>query len=868
MINNRFLVIICLIVSIVCLFAEKLPAQHNGKTEISAVPVETEKPANNSFYQEPEIVFDFVDVEITTIIKFISEITGNNFVYDERIKGKITIIAPTKLSINESFRLFTSILTLKGYTIILSGPKTYKIIPSSLAKQEGHISEDPKGPVNEGYITKILSTEHVKAADTLQFLRPIVSKDGHISAFDPSNLLLIVDSAVNIEKIMAILKLIDQPTVSEEEAKIFVYFLEHADATELAKVLQGIIKNLQTARKSVARNGKKTSANVPPVLNITPDQATNSLVIVAPSSEYGNIEKVIKTLDKKRKQVYVEAMIMEASTDKLRELGTKWRAAATHDNEPIVIGGVGNIDAATSLSIINGLSGFTMGGLGNFLDIPVSSVSSDGSVSTNTLTTPGFAALFSSNEFKDVINVLSTPQILTSDNEEAEIHVGENVPFISQRERNATTSNTVLNTIERTDVGIKLRIKPQITEGNYVKLEIFQEISSVKTATDDILTSVGPSTTNRSTKTSVVVKDGRTVVIGGLMQETEEESINKVPILGDIPILGWLFKFRSKKKNKKNLLVFLSPHIVKEDDDLKNLSDRKFNRFVKEEKFYKSGELFIKFNDGVSKERALDIIKKENAFVMQYFESSGVYRIKLKDKKQVEEAIDKFTAYPEVMYSEPNYKVSINNDRTDTDNQGEAEKPACPEEEVTYKGQQEATMNEQEGDKKNLPAVNTDPEAAKNIAKDRPASVTQDSDTEIPENISSKKVAQSLNHEKFNEPEKIKTEMKEVAEVKRSVPISSADEIQKTYDMSSDIETTEKSHKGNFYVQIGAWRKSKHAKDTFTKLKSRYPEIYIINENNYNIVRIAGIMTKREGYLMIMDLEDDYNLSPFLANNH
>jgi len=168
MINSRFLVTICLLFSIVFLIGGISWAQIDGKTE---------KPANDSFYQEPEIVFDFVDVEIKTVIKFISEITGNNFVFDERIKGKITIIAPTKLSISESFRLFTSILTLKGYTIIPSGNKTYKIIPSSLAKQAGQISEDDKAPVNEGYITKILTTEHIKATETLQFLRPIVSKN-------------------------------------------------------------------------------------------------------------------------------------------------------------------------------------------------------------------------------------------------------------------------------------------------------------------------------------------------------------------------------------------------------------------------------------------------------------------------------------------------------------------------------------------------------------------------------------------------------------------------------------------------------------------------------------------------------------------
>ncbi len=981
MITSRLLVTICLIISIVCSCADISSAQGDGNAEISATPVKTEKHARDSYYQEPEIVFDFVDVDITTIIKFISEITGNNFVYDERIKGKITIIAPTKLSINESFRLFTSILTLKGYTIIPSGPKTYKIIPSSLAKQSGQILEDSNAPVNEGYITKILPTEHIKAAETLQFLRPVVSKDGHISAFGQRNLLLIVDSAVNIEKIIAILKLIDKPTVSAEEAKIFVYFLEHADATELAKVLQGIIRNLQTARKAVNREKKKTASTSSPVLNITADKATNSLVIVAPPSEFGNIEEVIKTLDKKRKQVYVEAMIIEASTDKLNELGTKWRAAATYKDEPIAIGGVGNIDSATTLSIINGLSGFTVGGLGNFLDIPVTAIGSDGAVSVNTLTTPGFAALFSSNEFKDVINVLSTPQILTSDNEEAEIHVGENVPFISQRERNATTTNTVLNTIERTDVGIKLRIKPQITEGNYVKLEIFQEISSVKTASDDILTTVGPSTTNRSTKTSVIVKDGRTVVIGGLMQEREEQSVNKVPILGDIPLLGWLFKFRSKSKVKNNLLVFLSPHVIKEEDQLTAITERKRNRFVKEEKFYQPGELFLKFNDGVSSERALEIIKKGHASVIKYFESSGVYHIKLRYDTEVEEAIEKFTAYPEVMYTEPNYKINMNNKHADLSKPGEAENPACPEEKVMDKDQQESQVKEKEEEYKKLTLpvsddetiktafqekpvgefqkskkgnagnisslqINRTPEQEKlngeyqtnkkdiseNISsvqvnrtheqeeligedrknntgmsehilaeqidksleeehmgedqksdtgisvqilseqidkslEEKPTGEVQTSNKGISKNISSVQFNRSLDQEKSVESEKIESTIKETAEVMSTVSKTSDTEIQKIDDKFIYSEPEEKTKKGNFYIQVGAWRKIEYARNTVEKLKARYPDIYIIKEYDLNMVRIYGIMTKHEGNLMMMELEDDYDLLPYLANN-
>lgn len=613
---------------------------------------------------DSRIAFNFIDVEIPTIIKFISEITGYNFIFDERIKGKITIIAPTKLSIEESFTLFTSILGLKGFTIIPTGSETYKIIPSSLAKQQGKIPVDDTMPVNEGYITKLISTEHIKATDALQFLRPVVSRDGHVSAFGPRNLLLVVDSAVNIEKVMSILKLIDRPSTKEEPAKINVYFLEHADASDLAEVLKGIIKDMQRSYKTSRRDKKKNGGPAEvPVLSITPDKATNALIIVAPPEDYKSISSVIKTLDRKRKQVYVEAMIVEASIDKLKELGTKWRAAVTHNDEPVAIGGFGNISTTAIQSIITGLTGFSAGGMGNYMNVPVTSITSSGTISSQTLTAPGFAALFSFNVFRDSINVLSTPQILTSDNEEAEIVVGENVPFISTRERDITTTNSILSSIERKDVGIVLRITPQITEGDYVKLNIFQEISSIKETTESVLTSVGPTTTKRSTKTTVVVKDGQTVVIGGLMQEKNEDGTAKMPVLGDIPVLGWLFKTKTVSKNKTNLLVFLSPHIVKEPQQLARITKDKHKEFVTKEKFYRSGELLVKFNEDVSKERIMEIISQKDASVIKFFSNINVYHIKLHPKSDVEDAVKEFGSMNEVLYAEPNYRMKIQSDR-------------------------------------------------------------------------------------------------------------------------------------------------------------------------------------------------------------
>ena len=606
---------------------------------------------------DQKITFNFVDVEIPTVIKFISEITGKNFIFDERVKGKITIIAPTKLSIDESFMLFISILELKGFTIVPSGTKAYKVIPSSSARQSGGFLADEKMPVNEAYITRLLSVEYIKAEDALRFLQPMVSKDGHISAFGPGNYLLIVDSALNIEKIIAILKNIDKPE-AREKVKINVYFLENADATELAKVLEGIMKSAQTSRQA---GGGSAAALFEAVggISITPDQATNSLIIVASQADFQNITDVIKSLDKRRRQVFVEAMIIEASIDKLRELGTKWRLIARHEGEPVAIGGVGTMDSTALQSVISGLTGFTVGGMGNFLNVPLNTLKSDGTATTSTLTVPGFAALFGLSDFKDAVNVLSTPQILTSDNEEAEIVVGENVPFISKRERDITTTNTVLSSIERKDVGIKLKIKPQITEGDYVKLNIDQEISSVKEGTESVITTVGPTTTKRSTKTSVIVKDAQTVVIGGLMQEKDEETLAKMPLLGDIPILGWLFKYKTVSKKKTNLLVFLTPHIVKEAAELTKITEDKHKEFSMSEKQYVEEELLVKFKEGISEERIKEIISQKGASVIKFIENIKVYHLKLKKGQNVEDAIKEFASMPEVQYAEPNYKVKI-----------------------------------------------------------------------------------------------------------------------------------------------------------------------------------------------------------------
>ena len=686
--------------------------------------------------KEPaKVTFNFVDVDLPAITKFISGITKKNFIFDDRLKGKITIIAPSKLNVDEAFNLFTSVLELKGFTVVPSGVDAYKIIPSSEAKQRGIEIARDRQPVNESYIARLIPLKNISSDDALKFLQPIVSRDGYASAFGPGNLLLVIDSGLNMEKILSIVSSIDQPSLREgpeivflkyasadtlakilnegmsrklrvgpqpvmgEEAKavadqrlnavvlfgdrgmresmkslielldvpsaeaqgrISVYFLENADATDLAKVLEGMIKGIRP-QQQIAGAAPVTPFEAPGGITITPDKASNSLIIVASPSDQKSLLQVIKQLDVRRRQVYVEAMIVEATMDKLRSLGVKWRATAkSSSGAPIAIGGFGTITQTDFQSILQGLEGASIGGLGNFLKVPFTTIGSDGTPVTSMLTVPGYAALFSLEDFKDAINVLSTPQILTSDNKEAEILVGENVPFVSQSQTGVATSTSILNSIVRQDIGIILRITPQITEGDHIKLDIYQEISSVKGGQSDQVTiSVGPTITKRSTKTSVVVKDSQTVVIGGLMQEQDEETVTKMPILGDIPVLGWLFTQKNVTRNKTNLLVFLTPIVVKEPGRLAEITRDKEREFGVSEKRFAAGELIVKFKEGVSDEAARGIISKEGASVINYLSGIKAYQIRLRKDQEVEDAVKEFSKKSEVEYAEPNYIVKI-----------------------------------------------------------------------------------------------------------------------------------------------------------------------------------------------------------------
>jgi general secretion pathway protein D len=623
---------------------------------------------------------DFTDVELPVLIKFMSEQTKKNFIFDERVQGKITIISPRRVTLEEAYDVFLFVLQAKGFTTVSQG-NTIKIIFAREARQDPIQTGVLKGTPPAEFITRLVPLQYLDSAEVVPLVVPLVSKDGMVSAFGSSNTLILIDSRANIDRIVKILDDVDNAGIpgilrvyplayavandaaktltsifieggtaaapaakgrarggqirpsrgvavkflpdtrtnsvivyagqemqddvadllkkidvsaSAGSGKINVYYLENADAEEVSKVLSSLSKERGAAAGAptpaagartapTTTGGAVVSAELEGGVKVTADKATNALIIVASSNDYETLVGVIKKLDIRRRQVFVEAVIMEITLDKSRDLGAEFRGAVQTSGSGAVISGTnfgftgGVNDLYSAISAGNPLAfsgtGLIAGGIAGSVTLP------DGTK------IPAITAVLRAAQSRDNINILSSPHLLTLDNKEAEIIVGENVPFITSQSRDTTNLANTINTIERKDVGITLRLTPHIHESEFVNLEIYQESSAVKSTSDS--STVGPTTTKRSAKTSVLVKNGDTVVMGGMMQETFSTSEKQVPLLGDIPLLGNLFKYKSVSRKKTNLLIFLTPHVIKEPKDLAEVSEKqqkKMDTFVEQNK--------------------------------------------------------------------------------------------------------------------------------------------------------------------------------------------------------------------------------------------------------------------------------------------
>jgi general secretion pathway protein D len=379
-----------------------------------------------------------------------------------------------------------------------------------------------------------------------------------------NSILLRSDNPGRIALLRSLIERLDVPARAIGSTRVI--YLKHAEATKLVEVLRGMLSAAPGAPAQTAAPGAGGRPGGAAPSLIQADEATNSIIINASDTVYNNMRLVIEQLDVRRAQVYVEALIAEMNADRTDDLGFQWAAVGGVGSRGV--GATANFPGAgpsiaeaitrSSPSAANP-AGLTIAVLGNTITLP------DGS------TVRGLGALARALQANSLGNILSTPNLLTLDNFQAKIVIGQNVPFVTGSFAAATTAAggvpgvNPFQTIERKDVGLTLRIKPQISEGSTIRLEIFQEVSSLDPTaparSSDLIT------TKRSLETKVVVDDGNTIVLGGLIQNTLSVTTQQIPLLGDIPILGALFRFKSEERKRTNLMIFLRPVIIRSVED-------------------------------------------------------------------------------------------------------------------------------------------------------------------------------------------------------------------------------------------------------------------------------------------------------------
>jgi general secretion pathway protein D len=437
--------------------------------------------------------------------------------------------------------------------------------------------------------------EHASATDLAQALNRLMSDTGvpAASAEATRRIVAIADSRTNsvllrsdnpslIMRARAIIAGLDVAT--SVAGNIHVVYLKNADATKLAQTLRAIMSG-DTAAATGGVAGQpaqlgqlgQLSQQVQPTGGpaasgfIQADAATNSLIITAPDNVYNTLRAAIDKLDARRAQVYVEALIAEVSTDKAAEFGIQWQFLnGVNSNSVSAIGGTNLASGGNNIIAAAG----NLTGLGQGLNI---------GITKGMITLPGIGEVINLGVLARALatdantNILSTPNLLTLDNEEAKIIIGQNVPFVtgSYAQTGTTATATPFQTIERKDVGLMLKIKPQISEGGSVKLQIYQEVSSVVSGSS--ANTSGPTTNKRSIESTVLVDDGRIIVLGGLIQDDVQDGQNKVPLLGDLPVLGGLFRYDTRQRKKTNLMVFLRPYVLKDAESSTSLTDSRYS---------------------------------------------------------------------------------------------------------------------------------------------------------------------------------------------------------------------------------------------------------------------------------------------------
>lgn len=590
---------------------------------------------NDLYAQKSDYTVNFKNIPMKDFVTFVSEFTGKNVIYNEAdLRGNVTIASQKNMDSKEILDIFYSVMKLNGYQPVTKGDSIHIVPEKDIQAYDEDINMGKIGKNTSGYVTTVISLDNYNAATILPVLNRMKSKTGYVEAIKGLNIMVVKDDASRIAKMMTLISKVDNiaagyefytlaleysiaSKIEQQITKFFnelaknsinstspviisddisntliiaatkkdydristivanldtknmainteprVFYLKNARAEDVEKVLSKLVTSLsQQANKTGTANTTSSASNV----SISSDNATNSILAIGDKELYDNLDSLISKLDVPRRQVYVEALILETSIDKSSQFGVEWFLGGGNTSGAVVgssvnDGGLGSIIG----SITQGSA--SIGGLGTGLGVGVIG----NIISFQGAKFPSIGALITALRTSSGINIISNPQILTLNNSAAEVFVGENMPY--QTSTKYDSNNNPIQTYDYRDVGVKLKVTPQISSDDMVTIAIEQEIKKVS---GSAVSSTAPTTLTRNTTTTVKLKNHSIMVISGMIKDDSTTTVTGIPVLSQIPILGWLFKKQSVSTQKTNVMLFITAHIIDTIEDNEQLMKSK-----------------------------------------------------------------------------------------------------------------------------------------------------------------------------------------------------------------------------------------------------------------------------------------------------
>lgn len=665
-----------------------VPTSPSQTKSSSAPPLADAQIEDMTDANYPDLVeANFPNAEITDVVKAIGQLTGKNFIIDPGVRGKISIIAPSKVTVAEAYKAFLAALAINGFTVVPYG-KFLKVKASRNAQRDAiETYTGEYAPNSDIYITRIIHLKHISAEEVNKRLRVLPSKDGEMTPYEPTNSLIITDYGANVERMTKIIRELDRPGFEEqlavlpiryakskdladlinqiiskdprgagaaqpafganvprfrsrggtaaggtpeelslvapddrtnalivvgnragiekvrdlvrrldykldpaEAGGVFVYYVRYGEAEKIAQTIGGLASGSSSTSTGAASplGGSPGSAfgsagrTTSPLdrqnifggdVRINADKNTNSLVITASKQDYETVRSLLAKIDIPRDQVFVETIIMEMNADKSRT----WNPTYYYldpASKGVGRAGFGSSGSLSNIIDVSKDNGAVLGfGSGASFDFTIPGTS-------QTVRIPSLLAFIKFLQQNIESNILSTPRIMALDNEEAVIEVGDKVPVATN---SVSTAAGTQSTTQFEPATIKLEITPYIRpDSDVVRLKLAQSVRQVNpnAGVADALKNVATTISDRTIKTNIVVNSGDTAVLGGLIRDEEGVNETKIPVLGDVPVVGWLFKSRSRTKKKLNLVVFITPRIIRGVRESQKLTSEKVNERV------------------------------------------------------------------------------------------------------------------------------------------------------------------------------------------------------------------------------------------------------------------------------------------------